>query len=150
MYEAKEKEKEEYFKILESPEYRNRLGLTSNIAIAKHLGINNNTLTKWRKHYEKKNGNKKESFDVKAFLQDNKEEIAKNLLRVIKESGNPRGVELALNQLGELTDKVGNQSYTATEVANDVSSFVELVKKGMTETGVCPICGTITGDFNDN
>lgn len=148
MFAAKVEQRKEYVRIMNDPAYREKLGLRTDTSIAKHLGISVNCLVRWKRMLNKVAVDKEKGFDVRGFLQDNKEAIAKNLMRVIKESKSPVGVELALSQLGELTDRVqGNAGYSNNEVMADADLFIRHIREKMSECGVCPVCGSMQREY---
>ena len=145
---SKPEEKARYFRIMGDPNYRVSLKLETDNDIAKYLGVGAGTIAKWKKKF-RDNGKEINGFNLHSFLTDNKEDIAKNLLRVIKESRSSNAIEFALKQLGELTNDGQVVNFNSSEIADTSGQFIEYLKERLNEAGVCPVCGGISESFKE-
>jgi len=101
-FEEKTKERAEFIRIYGDEEEQERLNLHTIDAISKYAGISHVTGHKLvNRGLAKGNGD----FDLKGFLGENKEIIAKKLMEMVKAGKTVRSLELALKSLGELVEK---------------------------------------------
>ena len=81
-----------------------------------------------------------EGFDVKTFLKDNKEGLAKAALASAVK-GNSKSIETLLKLIGELDTKKGEVvERSNADIARDSEKFVTALRIGIeTGGGICPL-----------
>jgi hypothetical protein len=140
MFEPKVEEKEAFDKIWPD---RESLGLVKpkdfkSYLFSKGLEISEQTLVKW---IDKKN-KAENGFDVRKFLEDNKESIARAALKAA-EDGKPKALDTVLTMLGELSKekKEAKVERTNADIRRDSEKFLELIREGLErDGGICPVC----------
>ncbi len=140
-FEEKIKEKADFIRIYGDKEEQDRLGIHGVAEISEYAGISHVLGHKLVNRGETRNGD----FDLKGFLGENKEIIAKKLLEMVKAGKTVRSIELALRSLGELVEKREDTltiEYTSDQITNNAERFIGHLRESLeTDGGICPVCG---------
>ena len=139
--EQKTKERETFFKIMSDPDMKESLGLRTSDQIAEYIGVNKNTITKWKKLIPKD----VKPFNVQGYITDNAEDIIKNLVELGSSSKNSKAIELALKLAGMANDKKESikVDITTADRQQVYEEFITGLREEKRTTGVCPVCGIL-------
>jgi hypothetical protein len=144
--ESKDKEKEEFKKIMTDPAYKQSLGLTTQHSICVYLKITSVTFSKWQKSLERVDGG---DFDIKEFLgsPENKEKLARAALKAATVGGNSKSMETLFKLVGELDkgkEGANKLEYTNNDIALQSERFIAYLREIYERNGgKCPICDSV-------